>query len=406
MKTFFNILQTIINVKHKHYPDEPFSYLNETIGINYYGDNSHIIFLMNNIFYNEKLCKQTSQFSKSAMAKFMSLNSILENTFYDDVLKETILDIFTKAQKHYNAFSRLVHIYRLKHNSCIVKDDLSMNRLDPKNKNTFILIENKSTYLFNINELTTIIENAIENSPNFFTDPLWPLNPYNNQPFTIATLYNVYFQIKNNGRIMPLTFHCFFLENFNKRSFAEENETLIRKNAIKKYIFNSPYTVLYHSVISMLKYNIYTRNLIIHKHFPKQLLVDIFRPFLFYDYIANYFIKGTSQMYNFKKILNHKLRKFYEYNNHFGRITIKLTKTNNKIVKKEHIVNSDHIPFNKIPVSISPNSNNVSLDLLINALNVSNNDETHDDETDDDETDDDETDDDDENSYHSGYTSW
>jgi hypothetical protein len=95
-------------------------------------------------------------------------------------------------------------------------------------------------------------------------------------------------------------------------------------------------------------------------------------------------------MYNFKQILNHKLRKFYEYNNHFGRITIKLTKTNNRIVKKENILNSDHIPFHKIPVSISPISNNGSLDLLLSAMNVSNNDET---------------DDDDNNSYHSGYTS-
>ena len=25
MKTFFNILQTVINLKHKTYPDEPFS---------------------------------------------------------------------------------------------------------------------------------------------------------------------------------------------------------------------------------------------------------------------------------------------------------------------------------------------------------------------------------------------
>ena len=107
-------------------------------------------------------------------------------------------------------------------------------------------------------------------------------------------------------------------------------------------------------------------------------------------------------MYNFKQILNHKLRKFYEYNNHFGRITIKLTKTNNRIVKKEHIVNSDHIPFHKIIVSTSQISNNGSLNLLINALNVSNNDDTNDDESDHDESDDE----DDNNSHHSGYTSW
>ena len=40
----------------------------------------------------------------------------------------------------------------------------------------------------------------------------------------------------------------------------------------------------------------------------------IFRPFLFHDYIANYYIKGTSKIYNSRYILNIKLKKLDQYN--------------------------------------------------------------------------------------------
>jgi len=350
MKTFFNILQTISKIKTKHYPDEPFTILNNN------KDNQHIIYLINNIFYKSKECKKTTKFSKNAFAKFTYLNDIFENSFYINEFKETIFDTFSKAQKHYYAFSRLAHIYKIKRHKYVVSDDLMMNKLDPNNKLTFILVEDKYNYLFNINELITIIETAIGNSNDFFSEPLIPLNPYNNREITISTLYNIYFQMKNNQRVIPLLFHCFFLENFNKELFSERHEPIIRENSIKKYIFNSPYTVLYRSVIYMLKSNKYTLNLSIHENFPKNLLVDIFRPFLFHYYIINYYIKNTSKIYNSKKILHFKLKKFYEYNTIFGRQTVKLTKKNDKIIKREYIINQKHLSFYDININLSINT--------------------------------------------------
>jgi hypothetical protein len=38
------------------------------------------------------------------------------------------------------------------------------------------------------------------------------------------------------------------------------------------------------------------------KDFPKDILVDIFRPFLFYFFIINYDIKNTSKIYKYKQI--------------------------------------------------------------------------------------------------------
>jgi hypothetical protein len=225
-----------------------------------------------------------------------------------------------------------------------------LNALDIKNKNTFILIEKKSQYLFSLNDLVSIIETAISNSPVFFSEPLSPLNPYNNEPFTYSTLYNIYFKLKKSGRLMSILFHLFFLENFNKEQFSEKNEPIIREISIKNHVYNSPYTILYSSVLTMLNSNPYTRNYQIHKDFPKDTLVTIFRPFLFYFFIINYDIKDTSKIYKYKQLLYIKLTKFYKYNKAFGRQYIKIITHLGKIIKQYTLFNDDHISFYKISI--------------------------------------------------------
>jgi len=98
----------------------------------------------------------------------------------------------------------------------------------------------------------------------------------------------------------------------------------------------------------MLKSNIYTKNLNIHTDFPKDILVDIFRPFLFYYYIKYYDIKGTNKINNYAFILAVKLKVFYLYNTGFGRRQLKITKHFNKVIKKEYKFNTEHISFYKI----------------------------------------------------------
>jgi hypothetical protein len=245
-----------------------------------------------------------------------------------------------------------------------------MNKLDPNDKLTFILVEDKYNYLFNINELINIIETAIGNTQNFFSQPLAPSNPYNNQEFTTATLYNIYFQMKQKHRVISLLFHCFFIENFDKNVFSEQHEPIIRENAIKKYIFNSPFTLLHTSIIYMLKSNKYTVNLLIHENFPKTLLVDIFRPFLFHYYIVNYYIKNTTKFYISKKILHFKLKKFYEYNPLFGRKIIKTKKKGDKITRREYI-NQKYISFYDISIDLSVNTisyNNLTQEIFQSIL--------------------------------------
>jgi len=374
MKTFFNILQSLINVKNKKYPDDPFS-LSQKTDEPYTNIKSHICFLINNIYCSEKKIDKECQYTKNASAKLVSLNIILDNSFYEKQLKEDIFQIFSKAQKTYYAFSKLARIYKINKYPFVVTDDLSMNTLDPKHKNTFMLIDNKSKYLFNLHELISIIETAIGNAPDFFSEPLPPLNPYNKQPFTLATLYNIYFKMKESSRLISILFHFFFLENFCSYKFSEYYEYYIRENAIKKYIFNSPYTVLHPHIFIMLETNVYTRHYKIHKDFPKEILVNIFRPFLFYYFIINYDIKGTSKIYNYSRLLFNKLKQFYHYNKAFGRRYIQVTKHFNKIIKKEYKFNTNHITFYGICYnqSVSTNitfNNNINNNTILNPFNT------------------------------------
>ena len=392
MNTFFNILQTLTNKKHKTYPDDPFTLSTSSNFNNYNNETCHIDFLIKKIFYEEQKSKYVDQHLRNSEAKFSSLNSILDNNFYKNEFKENMFNIFSKTQKCYYAFSRLLRIYKIKKYPIIVSNDLMLNPLDIYNKHTFILIEKKSKYLFSLNDLVSIIETAISNSPIFFSEPLYPLNPYNNEPFSYSTLYNIYFKLKESGRLMSILFHLFFLENFDKEQFSEKNESIIRENAIKKYVYNSPYTILHSSVLTMLKSNPYTRNYQIHKDFPKDILVTIFRPFLFYFFIINYDIKDTSKIYNYKKLLYIKLTKFYKYNNAFGRQYIKII---NRFGKQETLFNDKHISFYKIPIKKETPYNElivVGISPVINILaNMHILDYGDDDELDDDELDDDDS---------------
>jgi hypothetical protein len=98
--------------------------------------------------------------------------------------------------------------------------------------------------------------------------------------------------------------------------------------------------------------------------------------------MENYYIRGTTKVFNYRKLLNIKLYKFYIFNPIFGRQIIKLTKNNNnKIIKKECKFNIKYLPFYHISNSpdlpeINFNTLNErrgnSSDLYINGLRVNN----------------------------------
>jgi hypothetical protein len=352
MKTFFYLIQKCIKSKHFIYPDELF----EPYSIaNYEHDHLHvsvyIYLLIHDIYYIQTRSKIINPYSKAANAKLAALNDVLNNIFISNELKEKIQDIFCEAQRNYIALTKFALLYKHKKLPLVVANDLTLLPLDINHPATFVLLQNKSRYLFSMNDLINIIETAICNAPNFFASPMAPKNPYNNQKFNTATLCNIYFKMKEGACKFSLIIHLFFLENFVKRNFYIKNESFLREYSIRKYVYTSPSQTLYNSIKNLLSSNFYTNKLTIHKDFPKDLLVNIFRPYLFYYYLIHYSIKGTEKIQLYKNQLHIKLRKFYEYNTLFGRkfcLGIRRKKLNKKPFSFKF--NSDHINFYNVMI--------------------------------------------------------
>ena len=295
-----------------------------------------------------------SKKDSSQYFKFKYFIHEINNIFLTEEQKEDFINIFCKIQKTYFALSRFAYLYKYNRAKIVVDFDLCLNPIDINNKNSICLFQAKNKYYFRINDLINIIENALSNSPNFFSDPLITKNPYNNIPFNKSTLYNIYFNIISKTSILPELINKFFLSNFDLDKFGNENEYLIRDHAIKKYVKNTDVDILYISVLEMIdSYNdIYYNNertIKIDKSFPKKQLVEIMKPYLLLYFSYKFSLITTKKMYS-KIILYEKLRQFYLFNPLFGRKQIKVQpffSKNSKKYRNVYTYTDKHIDFYK-----------------------------------------------------------
>ena len=390
MNIFFNILQKCIKVKNISLPTKEFNLESRIHKYDpEYKDVSPYIYILidemnylmtninrlkfkhknnaNDINANDSKIK--NKYSLVSQIKLNSLKKLLDNIFISNELKEKILDTFCKTQKIYFALVKFANNYKYKKYNTVVSNDLTLNPLTPNDVNTFTLLQSKSIYLFSVNDLIHIIETAISNAPIFFAEPMIPKNPYNNEPFNTSTLYNIYFALKKNTRLMSILFHLFFLVEFNIDTFCDDNEAMLRQISIEKYVSNSPVSILHKATLTMINENFYTKQLNIHAEFPKDILVNIFRPFLLYYFIIHYNFHNEKK-YTYKQILSLKLKKFYDYNNLFGRkIThvvsyhdsnAALFASPNKY-KLTYSFNTKHLSFYNICVNENNHSNTLYL---------------------------------------------
>lgn len=355
MNAFFNIIQECagIGIKNKKYPKQKeFSLFSNTRK-----DCSKLHCQIDYILYKiyDRYCDNLFDYTKKGIVQKAANAKI--GTFFYAITKnvylffnegceiEKMIDLFCKAQKCYYGFLLLVKIYRKKKYPIIVKDDLMLNPLERTNYTTFELVQNKSIYLFSIRDLMNIIETSLSNACSFFPEPLVPKNPYNNIYFSNAELVNIYLKSINTQFRSQLLYN-YIRCNFDLKMFELQNEALLREMSIKRFVYKSPVNVLFPCITNMLRTNSYTRYLKIHKQFPCERLVDIFRPYLYYDYIVNYDIQHTNKTNHFENILYRKLKEFYMFNPNFGKRMIKIENSFvNSKKEKEFIFNDDHINF-------------------------------------------------------------
>ena len=350
METFFHIAR---NMNEPTYI--PFKRGNPFPSIN--SNNNIHKFKITTIICCMDFHKETDSFSSS---KFKILNEVLQNIFFSNQFKEEFIHFFSQLQRNYHALSRFSFLYKFKKAKIQVTTDLTMTPIPVTNKNVIIIMQNNVKYMFVLNDLINIIETAISNAPDFFLEILVPKNPYTNCVFSISALYNIYFKCKDSSFVLPKLFHFYFLSNFNIYKYMMENESIIRDVAIHSYIYNSPMNSLYNKIIIMLAENRYSRKLSIHKDFPKNVLVEIMRPFLYYKYISNYGVKNTMKTVTYQRMLFFKLKQFYKKHPSFGRKMYKHSFQNNKL-KQYFVFNTEHTPFHLIQISFDDNNNMIDM---------------------------------------------
>ena len=273
------------------------------------------------LIYSIKVERENFTEKKELSNKFVCLKRTTDNIFLLDETKRNVEILFCDIQKMYNGFSRLSYLYKYKRANIIVDYDLCLNSISPEQKNVFVLFQKNNKYYFRIGDLISIIRNAICNTDYFFTSPLICKNPFNNVPFSKSALYNIYFFIRFGSFIIPDFIYNFFLKDFHLLSFIKNNESIIRERAIENAANGDILSSTYNDILDLIDYCNYfvdvKKRLSIDPTFSKQVLVDIFRPYLHLYYRTKY--TNCSIVRKYSKIeLMKKFKKFIEYNPTFG----------------------------------------------------------------------------------------
>jgi len=286
------------------------------------------------LIYSIKVERENVTEKKELSSKFICLKRTIDNIFLRDVTRRNVELLFCDIQKMYRGFSRLSYLYKYKKAKIIVDYDLCLNPIAPEQKNVFVLYQNNNKYFFRIGDLISIIRNAICNTDYFFTSPLICKNPFNNVPLSKSAFYNIYFFIRFGKFILPDFIHNFFLMDFHLLNFIRNNESIIRERAIETAVNGDVLFSTYNDILDLIHYCNYfvgvKKRLKIDPTFSKQVLVNIFRPYLHLFYRTKYTNCSIVRKYS-KMELVKKFKRFIEYNPTFGtKVMVKTVKIGKK----------------------------------------------------------------------------
>jgi hypothetical protein len=253
--------------------------------------------------------------------KYKFLKKVPVNIFIDQTTKTRFMEVFSRIQKKYLCLIRFVYLWKYKRAKLITETDLYLNPIDLKKNMHIELYHCKSRYLFSFSDIINLHKTALGHYYGWTADPVAVKNPYNNLPFTLGNLYQIYFTLKKSIILMPEIIHLFFLSNFNLDVFARNHEAFLIEQLIKNRIANHPPEVLRTDIVIMLKTA--TRNIQIDPDFPNHILSRRMKPFLYYYYVYKYGINGRERRDWALNTLRSKLKEFEKTNKLFGRKIMK-----------------------------------------------------------------------------------
>ena len=349
--------------------------------------------------------------------KYKCLRELMSNCFYSQTIKDQCINIIGETTRALLNLYKFMRIYKLKDKPKI-DIDFNLKTINQKDKNVITIRENNCNYLFTLPDLLNIINKSLSRCDHFFVASTFPKNPYTNLPFSLSTLYNVYFKLKVSDLPFSVLFHEFYKCNFNLELFKINHELVVREESFKNFLKFGLASEQEKEIHYMLKSNFWTKKWVINKSFPQNTLIEIFKPLLKLYLDVAYGSRDHEKYFLHKKKLHIYLKKMYSYNVCFGRknvhIKAKETSYNTKhLTFKElesvysNIVYFDNSYFNYSTAEINNilqivnNSFDQSYETIINNDDNDNNDDEDDYEYDDDDDDDNNDDDDDDDTDES-----
>lgn len=287
-------------------------------------DDIVILMLYNYIVLLHLKTQHFSNIENITKVKFNEINNIQINNLFSENDRNSFFNTFHKAQKAYLALLKFGYICKMKMTPLKTKTDMLLNDIDPRKKNVFIFLQNKTKYAFVINDLINIITATLSNCSFFFEEPLPIKNPYNNMILSKTILYNLYFYMKSNLFPVPILFELYYRCHFEIDVFKVNEAAHIREVCITNFVERSHYSILYPYIFDMIyNYKPYMNKIHIDRNFPKDILVNIMRPYLKLYFFSQYLLSSSERKLKEVSILKRKLFKFSSCNPEFGRRVVK-----------------------------------------------------------------------------------
>lgn len=250
---------------------------------------------------------------QSKKNKFSIINNNLNSESH-------LLRVFCDVQKMYYGFAKLAYLFRYKKAVIQNTTDLGLNVILPTSRIAHTFLQGNSKFCMTISEIIQTVDTALSYVNGFFIlQNYMPKNPYTNVPLTKSILYNMYFVVKSSDFKMSPLFHAFFMHHFDLNNFSVTNNAQLVDYAISKYAYQTHYDVLYPDVLTMIKSHEIMQQLYIDPRFPKELLVNIMRPFYHLTLRLEYAVLCHHEWSKVREIWYNSLELFYMYNPKFGR---------------------------------------------------------------------------------------
>ena len=284
-----------------------------------YNDN-HILF---NIYFRSQQFpseKDNYQWREYIKYKFIVLKNYLFQPCFN--LNINFLSIFSIAQRNINA------LYKFKHR-CLMKTKkylseqidigfTSLNLMKPEHCIT--IIHNKIKLQFSIIDLIRIINVSLSFEVDFFPEPKKIKNPWDNTPFSISNLYNIYFVIKKSNFNISILFSRFFESNFNITHYKNYNQFIIKNYIITNcHLFNDTQKLFYIKNMIYIFNNINSNNYIsIDRDFSPKRLIEVLGKFI-KPYLLSCYSYESDIRYEYILKLDKLLLDFQQKHSLFGR---------------------------------------------------------------------------------------